>query len=40
MSGTQFATLENAGINDPKGPEQYNNTEMRYGTTFYSCHGS
>jgi hypothetical protein len=28
LSGTQFSTLNNAGINDPEGPEQYNNTEV------------
>jgi hypothetical protein len=26
LSGTQFSTLTNAGINSPKGPEKYNNT--------------
>jgi hypothetical protein len=31
--GTQFATLNSAGINDPEGPEKYNNTEVRYGET-------
>jgi hypothetical protein len=24
LSGTQFATLNSAGINDPEGPEKYN----------------
>jgi hypothetical protein len=38
LSGTQFSTLNSAGINDPEGPEKYNNTEMKYGVTFYSCH--
>jgi hypothetical protein len=27
LSGTQFSTLNSAGINDPEGPEKYNNTE-------------
>jgi hypothetical protein len=35
---THFSTLNSAGINNPEGPEQYNNTEMKYGATFYSCH--
>jgi hypothetical protein len=26
-SGTEFSTLNSAGINDPEGPEKYNNTE-------------
>jgi hypothetical protein len=38
LSGTQFSTLNSAGINDPEGPEKYNNTEEKYGATFYSCH--
>jgi hypothetical protein len=38
MSGTQLSTLNSAGINDIKGPEKYNNTEVKYGATFYSCH--
>jgi hypothetical protein len=38
LSGTQFPTLNNAGINDPEGPEKYNNTEVKYGATFNSCH--
>jgi hypothetical protein len=37
LSGTQFATLNSAGINDPEGPEKCNNTEVKYGETFYSC---
>jgi hypothetical protein len=37
LSGTQFSTLNSAGINDPEGPEKYNNTEVKYGATFYSC---
>jgi hypothetical protein len=35
LSGTQFSTLNSAGINDPKGPEKYNNTEVKYVATFY-----
>jgi hypothetical protein len=31
-------TLNSAGINNPEGPEKYNNTEVKYGATFYSCH--
>jgi hypothetical protein len=27
LSGTQFSTLNSAGINDPEGPEKYNNTK-------------
>jgi hypothetical protein len=38
LSGTQFSTPNSAGINDPEGPEKYNNTEMKNGATFYSCH--
>jgi hypothetical protein len=26
LSGTQFSTLNSADINDPEGPEKYNNT--------------
>jgi hypothetical protein len=37
LSGTQFSTLNSSGINDPEGPEQYNNTEVKYEATFYSC---
>jgi hypothetical protein len=28
LSGAQFSTLNSAGINDPEGPEKYNNTEV------------
>jgi hypothetical protein len=28
LSVTQFSTLNSAGINDPEGPEKYNNTEV------------
>jgi hypothetical protein len=38
LSGTQFLTLNSDGINDPERPEKYNNTEVKYGATFYSCH--
>jgi hypothetical protein len=34
LSGSQFATLNSAGINDPEGPEKYNNTEVKYGQRF------
>jgi hypothetical protein len=37
LSGTQFSTLNSTGINDPEGPEKYNNTEVGYRATFYSC---
>jgi hypothetical protein len=40
LSGTQFSTLNSDGINDPEGPEKYNNTEVKHGATFYSCHTS
>jgi hypothetical protein len=40
LSGSQFSTLNSAGINDSKGPEKYNNTEVKYGATFYSCNTS
>jgi hypothetical protein len=30
LSESQFSTLKIAGINDPKGPEKYNNTEVKY----------
>jgi hypothetical protein len=29
LSGTQFSTLNSAGINDPEGTEKYNNTEVK-----------
>jgi hypothetical protein len=38
LSGTQFSTLHSDGINDHEGPEQYNNTKVKYGATFYSGH--
>jgi hypothetical protein len=38
LSGTQFSTLNSAEINDPEGPEKYNNTEVKYVATFYSGH--
>jgi hypothetical protein len=28
LSGTQFLTLNSAGINDPEGPEKCDNTEV------------
>jgi hypothetical protein len=34
LSGTQFSTLKCAGINDPEGPEKYNNTEVKYGAAL------
>jgi hypothetical protein len=37
LSGTQFSTLNSAGINDPEGPEKYNIIEVKYGVTFNSC---
>jgi hypothetical protein len=37
-SGTQFSILNSAGVNDPEKPEKYNNTEVKYGATVYSCH--
>jgi hypothetical protein len=40
LSGTQFSTLNIAGNNDREGPEKYNNTEVKYVATFYSCHTS
>jgi hypothetical protein len=38
LSGTQFSRFRSAGFNDPEGSEKYNNTEVRYGETFYGCH--
>jgi hypothetical protein len=38
LNRTQFSKLNSAGINDPGGPEKYNNTEVKYGAIFYSCH--
>jgi hypothetical protein len=32
LSGTQFSTLNSAGINDPEGPDKYNNTEEKLKT--------
>jgi hypothetical protein len=34
LSGSQFSKLYSAGINDPEGPEKYNNTEVKYGATL------
>jgi hypothetical protein len=34
LSCTQFSTLKSAGLNDPEGPEKYNNTEVKYGATY------
>jgi hypothetical protein len=37
LSGTQFSTLKNAGLNDPEGLEKYNYTiqsEVRTGQPF------
>jgi hypothetical protein len=36
LSGT--AVLYSAGINNLEGPEKYNNTEVKFGATFYSCY--
>jgi hypothetical protein len=38
LSGTQFSTLNSSGINDPEEQEKYNNSEVKYGATFYTCH--
>jgi hypothetical protein len=38
LSSTQFSTISSAGSNVPEGQEKYNNTELMYGATFYSCH--
>jgi hypothetical protein len=38
LRSTQFSTLNSAGINDPEGPEKYNNTEVKYGAAFNSFH--
>jgi hypothetical protein len=38
LSGTKFSTLKSAGFHDPERPEKYNNTEVKYGATFYDCH--
>jgi hypothetical protein len=40
LSGSQFSRLKSAWINDPEGPGKYNNTEVRYWATVYSCHTS
>jgi hypothetical protein len=40
LSGTEFSTLNIAGINDPEGPEKYNNTEVKYGETFTAVNAS
>jgi hypothetical protein len=37
LSGTQSSTLNSAGINNPEGPEKYNNTEVKYGATFFTA---
>jgi hypothetical protein len=29
LSVSQFSALNSAGINDPEGPEKYNNTEVK-----------
>jgi hypothetical protein len=38
LRGTQFSKLKCVGVNDFEGPEKYNNTEVKYRATFYSCH--
>jgi hypothetical protein len=38
LSGAQFSTFKNAGIYDLERPEKYNNNEVKFGATFYSCH--
>jgi hypothetical protein len=30
LSAYKFSTLECAGINDPEGPEKFNNTEVKF----------
>jgi hypothetical protein len=37
LRGTQFSTLNSAGITNPEGPQKYNITEVKYGAIFYSC---
>jgi hypothetical protein len=37
-SGLSVTQLKIAGINDPEEPEKYNKAEVKYGSTFYSCH--
>jgi hypothetical protein len=34
LSGTQFSTLNSAGINDLEIPEKYNNTGVKYGQLY------
>jgi hypothetical protein len=35
LSGTKFSTLKSAVVNDPEGPEKYNNNEVKYGGNFF-----
>jgi hypothetical protein len=35
FNGNQFSTLQNAGLNDREGLDNYDNTEVKYGATFY-----
>jgi hypothetical protein len=37
LSGTQFSTLNSVGINDPEGPEKYDNTEVQYGAELFTA---
>jgi len=36
MSGTLFLKCKQHTIHDPRGPETYNYTLMKYGATFYN----
>jgi hypothetical protein len=38
MRDNEKMQLKSVGINDPEEPEKYNNTEVNYEVTFYSCH--
>jgi hypothetical protein len=40
LSGTQFSTLNSAGINDPEGTEKYNNTEVKYEAFLQQLHST
>jgi hypothetical protein len=36
--GYSIFNASSVDINDPKEPEKYSNTGVKYGARFYSCH--
>jgi hypothetical protein len=35
---TGLSDIQSSTINDPEGPEKYNNTKNKNGQMFYNCH--